>query len=257
MRGVAGTPQDDKESGQAAVESALTLPLIVFLILGTIQLFMMLQGRLMAQYGVYKAVRVGSVNQGSCLAMTHAALAAVLPTITRTDTPANLATAFRRHRENRYRQTGGQDIPIVEIVRLSPAGPDEEGNDQPGVNNRLTIRMIFWFRMKIPFANWVMSKMILTHFGIRQYTYANPLLLAQKNAKWDQQIVQLPGAVAGVSWPGGDVASRMGAWSDEKQYVFPIAVSASMRMMTPPKARFFPPEMPLECPINPNQQELP
>ena len=33
------------ESGQAAVESALTLPLAVFLILGSLQLFLMLQAR--------------------------------------------------------------------------------------------------------------------------------------------------------------------------------------------------------------------
>ena len=38
------------ESGQAAVESALTLPLAIFLALGLIQLFMMFQGRAMAQY---------------------------------------------------------------------------------------------------------------------------------------------------------------------------------------------------------------
>ena len=32
------------------MESALTLPLTVFLMLGTLQLFLMLQGRIMAEY---------------------------------------------------------------------------------------------------------------------------------------------------------------------------------------------------------------
>src|SRR5688572_11906480 len=36
------------DAGQAAVEAALTLPLAVFLVLGTLQLFLMLQARLMA-----------------------------------------------------------------------------------------------------------------------------------------------------------------------------------------------------------------
>ena len=44
------------------MEAALTLPLVVFLILGTLQLFMMLQGRIMAEYAVFKAVRAGSVT---------------------------------------------------------------------------------------------------------------------------------------------------------------------------------------------------
>ncbi len=62
-----------KESGQALVESALTLPLVVFLAFGTIQLSGMLQARALAQYAAFIAVRTGSVNYGDCEAMTHAA----------------------------------------------------------------------------------------------------------------------------------------------------------------------------------------
>ncbi|HLM44600.1 MAG TPA: TadE family protein, partial [Myxococcaceae bacterium] len=64
------------ERGQAAVESALTLPLTVFLMLGTLQLFLMLQGRIMAEYAAFRAVRAGSVRHGDCQAMTHAAILA-------------------------------------------------------------------------------------------------------------------------------------------------------------------------------------
>ena len=38
----------NRERGQAAVEAALTLPLTVFLILGALQLFMLIQARIMA-----------------------------------------------------------------------------------------------------------------------------------------------------------------------------------------------------------------
>lgn len=239
------------ESGQAAVESALTLPLVAFLFLGSLQLFLLLQGRLMAEYAVYKAVRVGSVNQGSCTAMTHAAIGAVLPTITRTDSPGALASAFQQHRRNQYQ---GTNIPIVEIIRLSPTGtpPAEEVNDYPDTDVRLTIRLLFWFRMKVPFANWVMSKMFLAHYGLQSFTTANPYFVVQKNANWSQKL----DSFSSYSWPGGAVDTRMLGWAGQKQYVFPIMLSATMRMMTPPRAAFFPPNHPQDCPINPNQTEI-
>src|SRR5688500_7914706 len=73
-------PPTHSESGQAAVEAALTLPLFMFMILGVLQLFLMLQGRVMAEYAVYRAVRAGSVNHGDCEAMKHAAILSLTPT---------------------------------------------------------------------------------------------------------------------------------------------------------------------------------
>jgi hypothetical protein len=43
----------DGQVGQAAVEAALTMPLMLFMILGTLQLFMMLQGRLLAEHAAF------------------------------------------------------------------------------------------------------------------------------------------------------------------------------------------------------------
>ena len=82
------------QRGQAAVESALTLPLAVFLILGTLQLFMMFQARLLAHYAAFKAVRAGVVNNGSCAAMNDAALLALMPAFTRTDSVDRVVAAF-------------------------------------------------------------------------------------------------------------------------------------------------------------------
>src|SRR5437867_2885686 len=93
---------EPRDSGQAAVEAALTLPLCVFLLLGTVQLFMLLQARAVAEYAVYRATRAGGVSHGDCQVMRHAALLALLPTIARTDSSDDLAGAFAARRSNRY-----------------------------------------------------------------------------------------------------------------------------------------------------------
>ena len=68
MRGPCIAPvgrESGRESGQAAVESALVMPLAVFLILGTLQLFMLLQGRIMAEYAAWRAVRRRGPTNGT------------------------------------------------------------------------------------------------------------------------------------------------------------------------------------------------
>lgn len=62
-----------------AVETAITMPAFVFILLGMLQLGLMHQGRVMTKYAAYRAVRVGSIHNAKKPAMTRAALAAVLP----------------------------------------------------------------------------------------------------------------------------------------------------------------------------------
>ncbi len=75
----------DGERGQVAVEAALVLPLMVFLLLGLIQLTAMQQARLLTEYAAYSAARAGIVWNGNNERMHDAALVAVLPTLGRTD----------------------------------------------------------------------------------------------------------------------------------------------------------------------------
>src|SRR5512140_351586 len=69
------------ESGQAAVESAIILPLFVFLLLGILQLGLMHQARLMTKYAAYKAVRIGSIHNAKKSEMEKEALAVMLPIV--------------------------------------------------------------------------------------------------------------------------------------------------------------------------------
>lgn len=80
-----GAPVDNshmkkhRESGQAAVETAIVMPLFVFTLLGLIQLGLLHQSRLLTKYAAYKAVRAGSLNRASIKTMENAAMAVMLP----------------------------------------------------------------------------------------------------------------------------------------------------------------------------------
>ncbi len=234
------------DAGQAAVEAALTLPLLVFLALGTLQLFLMQQARFLAEYAVFRAVRAGSLNHGDCKAMTHAALVSVLPTLARTNDPASVEAAFKKHSNNRYEQAGQ----IIELWRdvymgrtkeilLSPASlpdPEDENFDQPDHLMRLETRMILWYRMHIPLADWVLSRIFLAHYQLRSYDFANPLAPVEGHAGWPDS----PGLkFLGEEWPGGPLDTSLLAFANAGHHVFPIRVSWSMRMMTPMKKKYF------------------
>lgn len=88
------TPVKSRESGQAAVESALVLPLMVFMCLGIIQLTMMQHARMMTEYAAFSAARTGVVWNGSNERMKDAAIIALLPTMGRTDSLIELGKTW-------------------------------------------------------------------------------------------------------------------------------------------------------------------
>lgn len=246
-----------RESGQALVESALTMPLLIFMILGTLQLFMMLQARIMTQYAAYKAVRAGSLNSGDCGPMVQAAVANLLPTLARTDNEAFLVTAYQQHAGNKYTPgvDGNHSGPIVEIVRESPtfaqigAGAEDYDFDVPVVGKSpltLEIRMLYWYRMRIPFANWVLTRIFLARAQLEAGPIANPYMLTGNTTSWSTGPADP--LFDDSTYPGGNLGPRVRTWSNNGQYMFPIRVSSVMRMMTPPAGKFF---LSAGCPVPP------
>jgi hypothetical protein len=242
-------PRGAGQSGQAAVEAAITLPLTVFLMLGMLQLFLMMQGRLMAEYAAFRATRVGSVKHGDCQAMTHAALLALMPTYYSFlggpgGSPGEkLANAFYRRRDNQYDGNASTGVApdgkhtgaIVWMIREQPLAPSVDNEDarfdqfDHGIV-RLETRLIYWFPLKVPFANWVIARLTVARWGWEDYTAQNPLMLTQK-ARWTRGPTP-PTLEASIQ---AETLRRLAA----EQYVIPIHASASLRMMTPAQRRFF------------------
>ncbi len=226
------------------MEAALTLPLALFMILGALQLFLMLQGRIMAQYAVARATMMGSLNHGSCEVMTQSAVAALLPSFHAFAEPGSnvgrrYARAFNARRDNRYlaREDAGHSEAIVWIVREQPRAANLTANDEDtfdlperrGGPLLIETRMIYFFPLKIPFANWVMSRILLAHFNIQAFRSANPYLLTQGDANWSGGAMTVDGAIA------TELLGRSG----RRHYVAPIDVSYATRMMSPPRRRYF------------------
>jgi hypothetical protein len=69
------------QRAQSAVETAIIMPLNVFIILGIIQQGLIAQARVMAKYAAYRAVRVGVMNNARTDMMTNAALTTLLPVL--------------------------------------------------------------------------------------------------------------------------------------------------------------------------------
>jgi Flp pilus assembly protein TadG len=238
------------ESGQAAVETALTMPLALFMVLGTLQLFMLLQGRLFAEHAAYSAVRTGVVKHGDCEAMTHAAIAALLPSFisflgegtpgaSPEDKMVNAFLARTRNKpfQNQFDPTfdDGHDGAVVWLFRETPLTRDvtrdsEDDFDDPDTQGYvLSVRLVYWYPLRIPFANWVMATMYRAYFGLGDYTKVNPIMPTMPNAAWTQRSTRLRGAAA------TEFQRRYNA----EQYVFPVTASYAMRMMTPPRRNEF------------------
>lgn len=230
-----------RESGQALVEAALTMPMAIFLILGTIQLFLMLQARIMAEYAVVQAVRQGSVRYAACEPMVHTAVSLVLPTFRRTDDGETLGAAFKdvfnggmdfRFKPGADFGHDGQIVWLYPSLSQGIRGNEEQVFDdlsQAADRPVLSAQMVFWFPLKIPFANWIIARMALAENGIRDYTAANPLMFTRKNANWTDG--------GGAHALAAD--EQRAEWSmrvSASKYTVPIVVNAAMPMMSPPRS---------------------
>jgi hypothetical protein len=218
--------------------------------LGTVQLFMMMQARMMAEYSVFRAARAGALDHGRCTPMKHSAIAALLPTFTRTvsltggDHARVLGEAFGARRNGKFDPAldGGNDGDIVWLYRERPSPADltnltddnfdlliTQAQTAAGAEPiRLELRQVFWFPLRVPFAGAVMARMFLAMYGLRAPRGVDPLMVTQQ-ARWAGELARID----------DDVGAELLARVERNQFVFPIQSTHALRMLTPAYAADF------------------
>lgn len=234
-----------RRSGQAAVETALVMPLFVFLVLGTLQLALLHQARLLTKYAAYKAARAGVVGNAGWNVMDNAALAAVMPMassgaggaerVFRAETPAQWGASWRKIKDNRLygpipytvvrtcNPTMAQLPPGIDLdLGVDFDDPRTLGGGSWSEFNvtRLQVQVTFFYRMPIPFANailWQMARGVENDESVRM-------------------LRMTPGKVRDTANPNGGLRTiekqPIQERADAQEYIIPIRASWGMRMQS-------------------------
>ena len=120
------------EAGQAAVESAIVMPLMVFMCLGILQLTVLQQAKLMTAYAAYQAARAGIVWNGNNERMHDAAIVALLPTMGLTKDLPSISATWAKHKANDaiFSSIGWGTLPAINgsnllgFIRIDTVNPD-------------------------------------------------------------------------------------------------------------------------------------
>lgn len=264
------SPRMTHDSGQAVVEAAIALPAMTFLILTIIQLTALQHARIMTDYAAFCAARAGIVFNGDAKAMEQAAMVALSPTIGRTDNLSNFTYTMTSGTSGTLSTVSGDlatakrfNLPgIVEVQALPPpssagafstlgAQLDNEEVDFDDIRaaadqwNILQIRLRYFYRMRIPFANQILQAIYFA-------ATAAPDLLKNSSSGggWQGFDMTYAGKENGAFLNGarGAYAGSQGGTaggmpivpesaliaeaSREKVYYFPLTATYSMRMQS-------------------------
>jgi hypothetical protein len=276
--------------GQAVVETALTMPLSVFLILGILQIGLMQQAHLLTEYAAFQAARAGVVHHGDVNQMKDAAFLSLMPTFTLVYTDNTLAnviaqlTSYERLGMQAYLtaeaakwedfaqvdKTPGAALAIlqanhfdfIQIQIVLPSGSaryDTFGADvdppNPGPeidfddvssagaidSNLLSIRLTYYYVMRVPLANWVIHNAFVAQQAGVALTRGE--LLDQRSA--DDLVEQLSTGAGGAA-----LTAAAANVSEELQtlrllsvaglYVVPLRANYTIRMQSNQFQKFMP-----------------
>lgn len=186
------------ERGQAAVETAIAFPTLIFTVLGILQLTLVQQARMTLEYAAFSAARVGAVWNGDTSKMQSAAVLALLPTLPSPPADAALNPCPQGLRvdgvgqllcrwaavegaNNRMRVSGplapfGSGKRLITVETVSPTREDFRGEQEIDFDlggdslearrkGQLTIRLTYFFELKIPIINWMFFETWLAGMG--------------------------------------------------------------------------------------------
>lgn len=183
------------ETGQALAESAIILPLFIFMLLGTLQLGLIYQARYLLKYAAYRASRTGALQNACDAPMRDAALSVLAPIM---GTGISLEGGARRPGDGHARidgmdgyarailraraLAGPVGAPILEVVVCGPTekhlqgaarNDDEIDFDDPRnllwdnrplgketlrqfERTKLRVQVQYLHQLIVPFANWIL-----------------------------------------------------------------------------------------------------
>ncbi len=237
-----------RDSGQVGVETAIIMPMTVFMILGILQLSMMQQARILTEYAAFRAVRAGSLdfsNTSPCKKMLQAAVQGVLPSMGRTDTTEDLLLLWtvgniHTHLMPKLNQTG---FPLLDVVDIDYMVKQSSGTqqtpytaqdfDDPDHSLYLVAQVSYQYELRIPFADFMIHEMWTG--GNYLGGHVDQLVPAQKTNKnlTDIQVeLERVNDFANDPVNTGNKAKILAAASTSHRYFVPIVASYSMRMMS-------------------------
>jgi len=180
-------PRTGSTAGQVEVETAIVLPMVVFLLLGLLQMGLLQQARLFAEYAAYKAVRTGTLYNLEMGDMERAAVAAALPVLSYgksggevlsiTSTPSKWVKKYAYLMSIMMFDALG--MKYAEVVLCGPLRNDVPGTysaegdgnvvpfDNPevaggtGKGTHIRLELTLNYRLVIPFADYVIHRMWL------------------------------------------------------------------------------------------------
>ena len=224
------------DSGQAALETALILPLQLFTLLGAIQLSMAYQARLVAEYAAFKTARSASLYRTDCRHMTDAALMALLPTVSGHFPPGAVTSAQQRYVAlgNLLLSSGnrppnnppGSATPLTVIdFRVTDFRPEFDEQLDPGDRPmKVHVRLAYFYEYRVPFANWIISRFWLqSESGIQLAQGIDPIMPA-RNHRSEPLTPFLDPSLTGIAQSA--IANRY--------FTVPIVTTFSLRMMSDP-----------------------
>lgn len=185
-----------REGGQALTETAIILPLFLFMLLGTLQLGLIYQARSLLKYAAYRAVRSGALQHACDAPMKDAALAVLAPIMgagvpldgglrvaagdghARVEGVGSYALALVRAQA----LVGPMGAPLLQVVVCGPTGKHLDGAARNGgeidfddpqnllwakgplgreslrafERTKLRIQVQYLHQLAVPFANWIL-----------------------------------------------------------------------------------------------------
>lgn len=229
----------EREQGQVLVETAIVLPLMIFAVLGVVQITMMQQARLMLEYAAFKAARTGIVWNGDPDRMWDAAEQTLLPTYRRSDSQASLISAKAQFRALSRAINSVVDVPMLEVQILEPQNLNalEVDFDDPARRGQtlLKVQVRYLYKMRIPFANWIIHTLWMTsQLGIQLSGWTVNPRESFTPVKMAQMAADAQGTMVNTYDLGDIWTLRSAPLPLVQGYYFPMTATYTMRMQSNP-----------------------